>query len=175
MLEFLLYTIIILIILAGLFFGLMLLMLKAMGIYFTSNPIEFIIRQMEIYLGQYGILEDYTIQKNESTWVDHVLSFSIKLTDINYQRIIDIISNPEYCNKLLFNKGLLYNNSQYYRPDYIKNFDKNKPYHNLWIVSEEGFHLNYEVVPQYLEGEFRLSIDGENKSKTISFYHGVVK
>lgn len=116
---------------------------------FTYSPwIKDHVRYVERFLGKYKIIQSYSVLEYEyrNLHPDQPLKLLLQLTEPDYIKVLELISNPNYLNIT---------------------FDKKEPLRNLWHVTNDEFYLNTDSLPNYGEGNFRLSIYGNHKAKTI--------
>lgn len=114
-----------------------------------GKPPEYvIIKELESLLGNNKLLTDYEVIEFESKMVDSQSHLVIKLEDVAFKKIIDIIKSTQ-CNNQLTNS--------------------NKSKDDSWILTPTGFYLNPEFVKNNYHKDYRLSVVGDNKQNTITY------
>jgi hypothetical protein len=114
-----------------------------------GKPPEYlIIKELESLLGNNKLLKYYEVIEFESKMVDSQSHLVIKLEDVAFKKIIDIIAATQ-------------SNVQ------LTNSNKSKD--DCWILTPTGFYLNPEFVKNNYHKDCRLSVVGDNKQNTITY------
>ncbi len=118
---------------------------------FTTPSPKGYIKLLEKFIGKRKITGDCSVLEYEcrNLHPDEPMRLLIKVSDKDFQNIINFISSPKYKNKLLLGRK--------------------QPLTNLWIVTNSEFYIDTGVLPNYSEGALKMSITGNNHSKTILF------
>lgn len=113
-----------------------------------GKPPEYvIIKELESLLGNNKLLKNYEVIEFESKMVDSQSHLVIKLEDVAFKKIRDIIKATQSNNQLTNN------NSK----------------DDSWILTPTGFYLNPEFVKNNYPKDYRLSVVGDNKQNTITY------
>ncbi len=107
------------------------------------------IGELESYFGEKNIINDYKIieYSYQQFHPDKPLKLTLKLSIENYQKIVDLISNPVYQNSIL----------------------KTKESTKLWDTSKNSFSLKTTSLLGFEESRLLLSIDGINSECIIKY------
>jgi hypothetical protein len=114
-----------------------------------KSPEYDIINELESLLGNKKLLNNYEVLEFQSMMVDFQCQLVIKLEDVSFKNIIDIISETK---------------------SNIQITNNNNSINDIWILRPTGFYLNPEFVNNNCHKDYRLSVEGDCKQKTITYY-----
>lgn len=115
-----------------------------------GKPPEYdIINELESLLGNKKLLNNYEVIEFESKMVDSQSHLVIKLEDVAFKKIMDIISATKSNIQLTIS---------------------NKSINDIWILTSSGFYLNPQFVENNCHKDYRLSVEGDNKQNTITYF-----
>ena len=113
-------------------------------------PIQFHVKELEQFIGDYGLVKDFTVLEYEYQHLKPAkpLKLRLQLPDEVYNDIVSFISNPSYTNSILCKDELL---------------------SKIWTKTTNGFKLNKDRFNCLGMRGYRAYIELNNSSKTINF------